>query len=456
MDLAAVVLAAGKGTRMKSERPKVLHKVCGKPMITHVIEAVERAGAREIVVVVGYKGEEVQRELGNRVTTVFQQEQLGTAHALLQARPVLEDFKGNILVVCGDTPLIDPSTLESLIEEFKGAGCTAAVLTALLDDPTGYGRVIRDSQGNISKIVEQKDADPDELAVKEINTGIYLFASAGLFDMLSRLDADNAQGEYYLTDIIEVYNRKGYKVTAVSDARPWEILGVNDRRQLAAVDKIMRQKVMEDYMLSGVTIIDPDTTFIHSEAQIGKDTVIYPFTIIEGKTVIGDNCNIGPSTRLVNAIIGKGVKVEQSTVYDSTAGDGCIIGPFAYIRPGCVLGKEVKVGDFVEMKKVSVGDGSKVPHLTYLGDSEIGKSVNVGAGTITCNYDGKNKHPTYIGDGAFIGSNANLVAPVRIGEKAVIGAGSTITKDVPPAALGVARSKQKVYDKWKSGKGDKD
>ncbi|MTI83331.1 MAG: bifunctional UDP-N-acetylglucosamine diphosphorylase/glucosamine-1-phosphate N-acetyltransferase GlmU [Firmicutes bacterium] len=456
MDLAAVVLAAGKGTRMKSERPKVLHKVCGKPMATHVIDAVEEAGAQIMVVVVGYKGEEVKKELGNRVVAVMQKEQLGTAHALMQARPVLEGFKGRILVVCGDTPLIKCSTLQTLVNESVRTGSAATVLTSVMEEPAGYGRVIRDFSGNVSKIVEQKDAAPEELEVKEVNTGIYCFAIDGLFDTLAGLKADNAQGEYYLTDIIDFYRKKGLKVTAVSDARPWEILGVNDRKQLAAVEKIMRQEVLDDIMLSGVTVVDPDNTYIESKVEIGKDTIIYPFTMIEGKTVIGENCSIGPSTRLVDVELGQCVKVEQSTVYSSIVGDNSSIGPFAYIRPECVLGKGVKVGDFVEMKKVSVGDGSKIPHLTYLGDSEVGKDVNVGAGTITCNYDGKNKHPTHIGDGAFIGSNANLVAPVRVGEKAVIGAGSTITKDVPPAALGVARSKQKVYDKWKSGNGNKD
>lgn len=456
MGVAAVILAAGKGTRMKSERPKVLHKICGKPMIVHVIDAVEKAGAEKTVVVVGYKGEEVEKELGGRVTTVYQREQLGTAHALLQARSVLEGYKGRILVVCGDTPLVSYDTLRKLVGESERASASATVLTAVLEDPSGYGRIIRDAGGNVSKIVEQKDAGPDELAVREINAGIYCFAAEGLFEALSGLDSDNAQGEYYLTDIIEVYKNKGLKVNALSSADPLEILGVNDRRQLARVEKIMRKRILERLMISGVTVVDPDTTYIDSEVSIGRDTIIYPFTIIEGDTVIGDRCSIGPSARLINVKLGENTKVEQSTVCDSIIGSDCLIGPYAYIRPGCVIGQKVKVGDFVELKKVSIGNGSKVPHLTYMGDARVGEGVNVGAGTITCNYDGKRKHPTYIGDGAFIGSNTNLVAPVTIGEKAVIGAGSTITKDVPPGALGVARSRQKVYDNWKGRKDDKE
>jgi len=455
MSLAAVVLAAGKGTRMKSETPKVLHKVCGKPMVTHVIDAVERAGAGKIVVVVGYKGEEVEKELGNRVTVVYQPEQLGTAHALLQARPVLEGFTGHILVVCGDTPLVSEATLKNLVAEAERTGAAATVLTAELEDPTGYGRVIRDTSGQVSKIVEQKDAGPGELTVREINTGIYCFAAAGLFEALTSLDAGNAQGEYYLTDIIELYNQRGLKVAAASSAHPREITGVNDRKQLAVVEKIMRKAILDRLMLSGVTVVDPDNTYVGSEVTLGRDTVIYPFTIIEGNTIIGNNCIIGPSTRLVDVKLGNGTRVEQSTVINSITGDDCVIGPFAYIRPGCIIGDRVKVGDFVELKKASLGNGSKVPHLTYMGDCEVGENVNVGAGTITCNYDGKNKYPTYIGDGAFIGSNTNLVAPVSVGEKAVIGAGSTITRDVPPGALGVARSKQKVYENWKARKDDR-
>lgn len=454
MGLAAVVLAAGKGTRMKSKQPKVLHKVCGKAMISHVIDAVAKAGVEKNVVVVGYKGEDVEKEIGKQVITVSQREQLGTAHALLQAGPVLEGFDGHILVVCGDTPLITAVTLKSLVSETIESRAAAAVLTTVLEDPEGYGRVVRDQNGDVAKIVEQKDAGPSELAVREINTGIYCFAAGGLFDALAALDTDNAQGEYYLTDIVELYKSRGQKVIASSNAQPWEIIGVNDRRQLANVEKIMRRGLLDQLMFSGVTIIDPDSTYVDSGVEIGKDTVLYPFTIIEGETVIGENCLVGPAARLVNAGLGNGSKVEQSTINGSVLGEDCVVGPFSYIRPGCIIADRVKVGDFVELKKVSLGKDSKVPHLTYLGDAKVGKNVNVGAGTITCNYDGQNKFQTSIGDGAFIGSNTSLVAPVLIGEQAVVGAGSTITKNVPARGLGVARGKQKVYDEWKGRKGD--
>ncbi|MBE3588447.1 MAG: bifunctional UDP-N-acetylglucosamine diphosphorylase/glucosamine-1-phosphate N-acetyltransferase GlmU [Thermoanaerobacteraceae bacterium] len=448
MSLAAVILAAGKGTRMKSGLPKVMHRVCGRPMIQYVLEAVQGAGATKIVVVAGFGGELVARTVGDRAEVVYQQEQLGTAHALLQAAPLLGDFSGHILVVCGDTPLITAATLSRLVDAHRAGAARATLLTACLDDPTGYGRVIRDGAGRVSRIVEQRDASPDQLAVKEVNTGIYCFAAAGLFDALAALSPENAQGEYYLTDIIEHYVHQNRPVAAVAVDDPVEILGINDRCQLARVEGVLRRKVVEELMLSGVTVMDPSSTFIDRGVRIGRDTVVYPFTIIEGSTVIGTNCIIGPGSRLVDATVGDGVVIEQSVVRESKIGDNCSIGPYAYIRPGCVLEGEVKVGDFVELKKTTVGRGSKVPHLSYVGDATVGSGVNVGAGTITCNYDGEKKWPTIIGDGAFIGSNANLVAPVTVGEKAYIGAGSTITKDVPPGALGVARGRQKNIDNW--------
>lgn len=452
--MVAVVLAAGKGTRMKSDKPKVLHNICGKPMIDHVIDSIKGAGIDNIVVIVGHKGEEVQKSLGKRATIVFQHEQLGTAHALLQAHSVLEGFTGHILVVCGDTPLVSSSTLSKLVEESKRTRAAAIVLTAFLDEPTGYGRIIRDSRGEIIKIVEQKDASPDELIIKEINTGIYCFAAEGLFEALSSLKSDNAQGEYYLTDVIAYYKNKVAKISTASVVDPVEIMGINDRKQMAFVESVMRVKIQERLMLSGVTIIDPNTTYINDSVIIGKDTIIYPFTILEGNTTIGRDCEIGPNTRLINVTVGDNTKIVESNIIDSRIDYNCDIGPYAYIRPGCLVGKNVKIGDFVELKNTTIGNGSKVPHLTYMGDSQVGENVNIGAGTITCNYDGRNKHITFIDDGAFIGSNANLVAPVRIGKKAVIGAGSTITRDVPPGSLGVARNKQKVYDKWNERKGE--
>lgn len=455
MNLATVVLAAGKGTRMKSKLPKVLHKICGEAMISYVINAVAAAGVETIIVVAGHGSAQVTREVEGRAQIVLQEEQLGTAHALQQAAPFLSNFQGQILVLCGDTPLIEASTLLDLYHSHTDAGCDATVLTAAMDDPAGYGRVVRNNQGALVKIVEQKDASQEEKQIREINTGIYCFSSAGLFDALYRLAPNNAQGEYYLTDIIEMYISEGRRVGAVMLENPREIMGINDRVHLAEAEKHMRGRILDELMLSGVTIVDPLSTFVDRQVRVGRDTVIFPFTFIEGNTVIGEDCVIGPGTRLVNTTIGNAVSVQNSVVTESSMGDRCNIGPFAYLRPGTRLGQGVKVGNFSEIKNSLIGDGSKVPHLSYVGDATLGKNVNIGAGTITCNYDGCNKWPTKIDDGAFIGSNTNLVAPVNIGAGAVTGAGSTITKDVPAGALGVERAKQKNVMNWTDREKDK-
>lgn len=448
MTLAAVVLAAGKGTRMKSKLPKVLHRLCGSPMLTCVLDAVAAAGVAETVVVAGYGADLVAREVAGRARVALQAEQLGTAHALMQAGPLFKDFAGDLLVLCGDTPLIEAATLSRLAEQHRAAGAAATVLTARMDDPTGYGRVIRDSRGNVAKIVEQKDASPEERQVNEVNTGIYCFQAAGLFDALAKITPANAQGEYYLTDIIEMYVREGLLVGAASAGDPAEVTGINDRVQLAGVERILRRRVLEELMRSGVTVVDPSSTFVDRGVRVGQDTVIHPFTLIEGNTSIGSDCSIGPGARLVGTTVGNGSTIQNSIVIESSIGDLCSVGPFAYLRPGTELGPGVKVGDFVEIKKSRIAEGSKVPHLSYIGDATIGEGVNIGAGTITCNYDGSKKWPTVIGDGAFIGSNTNLVAPVEVGPRAVIGAGSTITRDVPAGALGVERAKQKVIPGW--------
>lgn len=452
MRLAAVILAAGKGTRMKSDLPKVLHRVCGRAMVEHVLMSVKSIGLQKIVLVVGYQGDRVAEFVGNKAEFAIQSEQLGTAHALLQARSALESFDGDILVLCGDTPLVSSQILNKLYQEHSRNGNAATVLTAIMPDPTGYGRVIRSTNGMVQKIIEQKDAASEELAVKEINTGIYCFQAKGLFEALASLGANNAQGEYYLTDIIELYVAQGHAVGAVSTDDPIEIMGINDRCQLAKAEKLLRRRILDKIMESGVTIIDPDTTFIDDTVQIRPDTIVYPFTFIEGNSKIGENCTIGPSSRLVNAELGCEVIVQNSVILDSQIGDGCVIGPFAYIRPGCVLEQAVKVGDFVELKNSHLGNGCKVPHLSYVGDADVGQGANIGAGTITCNYDGEKKSRTLVGDYAFIGSNTNLVAPVEVGAKAVTGAGSTITRDVPPGALGVARGKQKNIADWAAKK----
>ncbi len=456
MSLAAVVLAAGKGTRMKSKLPKVLHKLCGKPMLSYVIDSVIIAGVEKTVVVVGYGADLVAQEVKDTAQVAFQAEQLGTAHALMQAAPFLKDFSGQLLVLCGDVPLIEARSLTKLVESHRAAGTVATVLTAEMEDPAGYGRVIRDGMGRVARIVEQKDASPEEKLVREVNTGIYCFETAGLFDALNKVTPANAQGEYYLTDIIGMYVRRGLPVGAVVLDDPREMTGINDRVQLAEVERYIRGRVLDDLMKSGVTVMDPSSTFVDRNARIGRDTVIYPFTIIEGDTVIGEECIIGPGSRLVNTCMGSGVSVQYSIVIDSQVGDNCSIGPFAYLRPETRLGQGVKVGDFVEIKKSVIGNGSKVPHLSYVGDATVGEKVNIGCGSITCNYDGHKKWPTHIGDSAFIGSNTNLVAPVEVGAGAFIGAGSTITRDVPAGALGVERAKQRVVPGWVEGRKEKE
>ncbi|MDD2553886.1 MAG: bifunctional UDP-N-acetylglucosamine diphosphorylase/glucosamine-1-phosphate N-acetyltransferase GlmU [Desulfotomaculaceae bacterium] len=450
MDLATVILAAGKGTRMKSKLPKVLHHVCGSSMLSYVLDAALGAGVSRIIVVVGCGAEQVAHEVAGRAQIVHQAEQLGTAHALLQAAPSLSDFNGQLLVLCGDTPLIESGTLVELIQSHRSTGAAATVLTASLEDPSGYGRVVRDNQGSVVKIIEQKDASPEEQQIREVNTGIYCFKTEGLFADLSGLAANNAQGEYYLTDIIEINARRGKGIGAVTLADPLEVKGINDRVQLAEAEGYMRGRILRDLMFSGVTVLDPRRAFVDRKVQVGRDTIIYPDTIIEGDTVIGEDCIIGPGVRLVNAVVGNGVSIQYSVVSESSLEDGCSIGPFSHLRPGNSLGRQVKIGNFSEVKQSVVGDGSKVSHLSYVGDATIGKDVNIGAGTITCNYDGRNKYPTRIDDGVFIGSNTNLVAPVKIGAGSVTGAGSTITKDVPAGSLAVERSKQKIIPGWSS------
>ncbi|MCL2767043.1 MAG: bifunctional UDP-N-acetylglucosamine diphosphorylase/glucosamine-1-phosphate N-acetyltransferase GlmU [Peptococcaceae bacterium] len=448
MNEAAVILAAGKGTRMCSKIPKVLHKICGSTMISCVIDAAQEAGIQKLVIVAGSGAEQVAMEVSDKCEVALQEQQLGTAHALLQAEPRLSGFSGNVLVLCGDTPLIQGETLRQLVKTHQSSGSAATVLTARMTDPTGYGRIIRDVNGFVSKIVEQLDATQDELPVNEVNTGIYCFDITGLFDALRQIAPANAQGEYYLTDIVGIYINNGRTVSALEVQNPKETAGINDRKQLAEADNYMRMLMLDRLMENGVTLIDPNSTFVSRKVRVGRDTVIQPFTIIEGDSVIGEDCVLGPGSRIVNTIIGKGVSIQNSIALDSNIADGCNIGPFAYLRPGSHLGIGVKIGDFVEIKKSVIGNGSKIPHLSYIGDAFIGKKANIGAGTITCNYDGSKKWLTRINDGAFIGSNTSLVAPVEIGKSAVIGAGSTITKDVADGALGVERAKQTVINAW--------
>ncbi|MHB1126037.1 MAG: bifunctional UDP-N-acetylglucosamine diphosphorylase/glucosamine-1-phosphate N-acetyltransferase GlmU [Bacillota bacterium] len=444
--ISAIILAAGQGTRMRSELPKVLHRVAGKHMIEYVLDAVTEAGIDQKVVVIGYGAETVKETLGPGLTYVLQEKQLGTGHAVLQTRGQVRS--SNVVVVCGDTPMITSTILEKLKLHHMGSGAVATVLTALLPDASGYGRVIRDDQGLVVRIVEEKDANAAEKEIREINTGIYCFRAEELYAALGTIRPENAQGEYYLTDVLSVLRSRGLPVEALITGDPAQTLGINSRGQLAEVEKIIRRQINARLMEAGVSLVDPETIFIDAGVEIGHDTIILPFTFIEGDSRIGSSCRIGPQTTISGSVLGKGVTVSYSVILESIIHDSCLIGPFAYLRPETRLMNGVKIGDFVEVKKSTIGPGSKVPHLSYIGDTTIGDKVNIGAGTITCNYDGQAKWPTVIEDGAFIGSNTNLVAPVKVGEGAVIGAGSTINRDVPPAALAVARAQQKHILNW--------
>lgn len=454
MSYSAIILAAGKGVRMRSQMPKVVHQVAGRPMVWYVVNAVREAGIDDITLVVGHGREMVEKALeGENLHFAVQEQQLGTGHALMQAQDSI-DPANTLIVLAGDTPLLEGATVKKLLEYHQQQGAEATVLSAVLPDPYGYGRIIRQADGGLERIVEEKDASPEEKKIAEINTGMYCFQASSVFNALAQINTANAQGEYYLTDVLPILKKGGYKVAVLAIEEIDQIHGINDRVQLSRAESIIRQKQNQVLMRSGVTIMAPENTYIDSQVEIGMDTVIYPFTIIEGHTRIGQNCIIGPYSRINDSFIGNDVVIENSRVKQAHIADRCNIGPFAYLRPEAQLHEDVKVGDFVEIKKSVIGAGSKVPHLSYVGDALLGKGVNVGAGTITCNYDGKNKHRTILEDRVFIGSNTNLVAPVTIGEDSITGAGSTITRDVPPHTLAVERAEQrnlKKLDKSKSG-----
>lgn len=414
-DIVAVVLAAGKGTRMKSNKSKLVHKIYGKELVKRVVETAEKSDIKDIIAVVGYKKEEVQKVLGDTVKYAYQEEMLGTGHAVLQAEEYLEGRKGKVVVLNGDVPIIRPETIKKLIEKSIKNKEYATVLTAIYNNPTGYGRIIRDDGGNVKEIVEEKDLSEEQKSNKEINAGIYCFDIDELLKALKELKPNNAQGELYLTDVVKIMNDKGLKTGAVIVKDNTEILGVNDRMQLELLTKVLKMRINQYHMQNGVTIEDMDNTYIYDDVEIGMDTVIHPNTTIKSDVVIGENCEIGPN---------------------------------AYIREGCRLANTVKIGSFVEIKKAIIGEGAKVPHLSYMGDCEIGGKTNIGCGTITCNYDGFNKSKTIIGEHSFIGSNTNLVAPVTLGENSFVAAGSTITDDVPSDALAIARQRQRNIDGW--------
>jgi bifunctional UDP-N-acetylglucosamine pyrophosphorylase/glucosamine-1-phosphate N-acetyltransferase len=449
-ELHIVILAAGKGTRMKSELPKVLHPIAGKALIDRVLDTAQGLRPASITLVVGHGAEKVKAHLAHRPEVAFalQEPQLGTGHALLQTAPLLQGRTGTVVLLSGDVPLLTADSLQALVATHADAGAAATVLTATLERPYGYGRIVR-TNGRITRIVEERDATPAQRAIKEINSGIYAFALEPLFEALAAISAQNAQGEYYLPDLIAIYRRQKRGVATFTIAQAVEIRGINSRTELAEVSKMVRQQKNEELMAAGVTIVDPATTYIDSDVQVGPDTVIHPFVFLEQGTTIGVACEIHAGSRIVNSTLGNRVLIRNHTVItDATIADDATLGPFAHLRPGATLGEKAHVGNFVELKKTAMGAGSKANHLAYLGDATIGANVNVGAGTITCNYDGVAKHPTVIEDGVFVGSNSTLVAPVTLGRGAYVAAGSAVTEDVPAGALGIGRGRQENKAGW--------
>ena len=455
-DIHVVILAAGQGTRMKSRLPKVLHSVAGRTMIEHVLRTASSLAPATVTLIVGHQAEAIRNRLNDRQGLKFalQEPQQGTAHALQQAEPLLAGRSGTLVLLSGDVPLLSASTLNRLLETHRAAEAAATVVTAVVERPYGYGRVIR-STGRITRIVEERDGSPAQRKIREINSGIYAFDLAPLFDALRTIASKNAQGEYYLTDLISIYRRRRLPVETLIVDNPDEIRGVNSRTELAEVSAIVRQKKNEELMAAGVTLIDPATTYIDPDVEVGADTVIHPGVVLEGQTRIGSACEVHAYVRIADSEIADRVTILNfCLIVGARVADGASVGPFAHLRPETEIGQGAKVGNFVELKKTTLGPGSKANHLSYLGDATIGAHVNVGAGTITCNYDGKHKHQTIIEDGAFIGSDTQLIAPVRVGKGAYVAAGSSITDDVPDGALGIARGRQANVEGWAQRKKD--
>ncbi|WP_102399450.1 bifunctional UDP-N-acetylglucosamine diphosphorylase/glucosamine-1-phosphate N-acetyltransferase GlmU [Haloimpatiens massiliensis] len=449
----AMILAAGKGKRMKSSMPKVLHKVCGKEMINHVIDTMRKAEIDDVNVVIGTGSEMVKEATQNRnVIYSLQEQQLGTGHAVMCAKEFLQNKEGVVTIFTGDAPLIKAETVKKLIQYHLENNFKATILTSVIDDPAEYGRIIRNAEGSVEKIVEFKDCNQEEKKVNEINSGMYCFNITSLLNSLEKLNNNNAQGEYYLTDVISILKNEGEKVGAI-DTDFEETLGVNSRVQLSQVEEIMKNRINKYHMENGVTIISPDNTYIGDEVQIGQDTIVYPGNVLEGKTTIGEGCILYPNSRINSSVIGDNVTVQSSVILDSKVGENTTVGPFAYIRPESNIGKSARIGDFVEIKKSTIGDGTKVSHLTYIGDAEVGSGCNFGCGTVVVNYDGKKKYKTIIGNNAFIGCNTNLVSPVEVEDNTYIAAGSTITEKVPEGSLAIGRAKQVNKEGWVDKKG---
>lgn len=448
----ALILAAGQGTRIKSNLPKVLHKVCGKEMVNHVIDTMRTAKIDDINVIIG-KGAELVKSntMSRKVSYSLQEEQLGTGHAVKCAIEFLKDKKGIVGIFAGDAPLIKSNTIEELFDTHIKNNNTATLLTSIVNDPTGYGRVVR-AGDEVIKIVEHKDCNEEELKINEMNAAIYCFDIESLLAALEKLSNNNSQGEYYLTDVIGILKEEGKKVGALSIDYE-ETIGVNSRVQLAEAEEILRNRINKKHMENGVTLIDPKSIYIGSDVEIGKDTIIYPGNIIEGNSKIGEEVTLYPNSRISNSIISNNVEIQSSVIIDSEIGEKTTVGPFAYIRPQSIIGKNARIGDFVEIKKSTIGNNTKVSHLTYIGDAEVGEGCNFGCGTVVVNYDGKNKHKTTIGNNSFIGCNTNLVSPVNVGDNSYIAAGSTITNDVNDSELAIARAKQRNIQGWVEKRG---
>ena len=454
---SAIVIAAGRGKRMRSKTAKALHHVAGRPLLWYMVALAGRVADARLVVVIGHQAERVRAFLEQAEFEPFdlalQSDQLGTGHAVQQARAALlpngKAVSKHCLILNADTPLLRRATVERLFTHHEKAKATLTFLTTDLPDPRGYGRVVRGPNGRVLKVVEEPDATRAERAIREVNAGTYVVETAFLFDALARIQADNAQGEYYLTDVVALAVAEGHRVAGLKVPDSTECVGVNTREHLALVEQAMRDRIRTRWLEKGVTMLDPRTTFIDDSVTVGPDTVLYPGVTLEGQTTIGADCVIRSHVRVRNSVVGNAVTIEDNSVTDGAViEDRATVGPFAHIRPGSVLRKQSKVGNFVELKNTELGPESKANHLTYLGDTSVGKRVNIGAGTITCNYDGYRKERTTIEDEAFIGSDAQLIAPVRVGKGAVVAAGSTITQDVPPDSLALSRSPQVISEEW--------
>lgn len=449
MKTKAIILGAGKGTRMKSNIPKVLHEIMEVPLVEYVIKSVAPMTDGDNVLVIGHGGDQVKDRLEGKISFAWQKEQKGTGHAVICASELIKDTD-NVFVLCGDAPLMREETLKELKDFHLKENLSGTVLTAKVKNPTGYGRIIT-KNGFFSKIIEEKDATLEEKTIDEVNSGTYIFKTKDLLEALKELKTDNAQGEYYLTDVLSIFLKKGLLVKSFALEDENEILGINNRVQLSEASKIMQRRINERLMYEGVTFVDPDSAYIGIDVKIGIDTTIAPNVAIVGKSIIAENVYIGRNTKIVDSEIGEGTSIEQSTIVQSKIDSNGIIGPYAYLRPGTHLKDGVKVGDYCEVKNSIVDNGTKIPHHSYIGDSDIGKKVNIGAGTITCNYDGKNKNRTIIKDGAFIGSNSNLIAPITIGERAYVAAGTTVTKSLKSKSLGISRVKLEEKSDWNKG-----